>query len=224
MKNKILSIIMTIALTISIFTISASSVSAAGNPDLSIKNVSDGQRITWSGTGVQRYYLYLGVYNYNTRKAEWRVYREVKGTSYTINRDTLHSSGWKRYVNYKSTPYLTSGQAYCYQIHAGNVNTNGRPIDNRYSKVRSMTYLAVPFLNWAIDGNRITFGAYSQGANDYQYRYRYNNESTYYYVSKVPHTNHAVMDIDIKVRYEARAVYRTKSNGTAYSEWAHVVL
>ena len=132
MKNKILSIIMTIALTISIFTISASSVSAAGNPDLSIKNVSDGQRITWSGTGVQRYYLYLGVYNYNTRKAEWRVYREVKGTSYTINRDTLHSSGWKRYVNYKSTPYLTSGQAYCYQIHAGNINTNGRPIDNRY--------------------------------------------------------------------------------------------
>ena len=64
-----------------------------------------------------------------------------------------------------------------------------------------MTYLAVPFLNWAIDGNRITFGAYSQGANDYQYRYRYNNESTYYYVSKVPHTDYAIMDRDIKVHH-----------------------
>ena len=152
--------------------------SAAGKPNLSVANVSDGQKISWSSTGAQKYYLYFGVYDYNTRKTEWRVYREVKGTSYTINRDTLHLSGWKKYVNYQPTPNLKSGQAYCYQIHAGNVNTNGRPIDNRYSKVRSMTYLAVPFLNWAIDGNRITFGAYSQGANDYQYRYRYNNEST----------------------------------------------
>ncbi len=152
--------------------------SAAGKPNLSVANISDGQKISWSSTGAQKYYLYFGVYDYNTRKTEWRVYREVNGATFTINNKSLHSSGWKRYVNYKSTPYLTSGQAYCYQIHAGNVNTNGRPIDNRYSKVRSMTYLAVPFLNWAIDGNRITFGAYSQGANDYQYRYRYNNEST----------------------------------------------
>ena len=178
MKIKVISIIVAIALVISVFAITTSSVSAAGKPNLSVANISDGQKISWSSTGAQKYYLYFGVYDYNTRKTEWRVYREVKGTSYTINRDTLHSSGWKRYINYKSTPYLTSGQAYCYQIHAGNVNTNGRPIDNRYSKVRSMTYLAVPFLNWAIDGNRITFGAYSQGANDYQYRYRYNNEST----------------------------------------------
>ena len=152
--------------------------SAAGKPNLSVANISDGQKISWSSTGAQKYYLYFGVYDYNTRKTEWRVYREVNGATFTINNKSLHSSGWKRYINYKSTPYLTSGQAYCYQIHAGNVNTNGRPIDNRYSKVRSMTYLAVPFLNWAIDGNRITFGAYSQGANDYQYRYRYNNEST----------------------------------------------
>ena len=178
MKNKVLSIIVAIALTISVLAITTGSVSAASKPNLSIANVSGGQRISWSSTGAQKYYLYFGVYDYNSQKAEWRVYREVKGTTYTINYNSLHASGWKRYVNYKSTPNLTSGQAYCYQIHAGNVNTNGRPIDNRYSKVRSMTYLAVPFLNWAIDGNRITFGAYSQGANDYQYRYRYNNEST----------------------------------------------
>ena len=201
MKIKVISIIVAIALVISVFAITTSSVSAAGKPNLSVANISDGQKITWSSTGAQKYYLYFGVYDYNTRKTEWRVYREVNGATFTINNKSLHSSGWKRYVNYKSTPYLTSGQAYCYQIHAGNVNTNGRPIDNRYSKVRSMTYLAVPFLNWAIDGNRITFGAYSQGANDYQYRYRYNNESTYYYVSKVPHTDYAIMDRDIKVRH-----------------------
>ena len=114
--------------------------SAAGKPNLSVANISDGQKISWSSTGAQKYYLYFGVYDYNTRKTEWRVYREVNGATFTINNKSLHSSGWKRYVNYKSTPYLTSGQAYCYQIHAGNVNTNGRPIDNRYSKVRSMTY------------------------------------------------------------------------------------
>ena len=153
MKINVISIIVAIALVISVFAITTSSVSAAGKPNLSVANISDGQKISWSSTGAQKYYLYF-------------------------NRDTLHSSGWKKYVNYQPTPNLKSGQAYCYQIHAGNVNTNGRPIDNRYSKVRSMTYLAVPFLNWAIDGNRITFGAYSQGANDYQYRYRYNNEST----------------------------------------------
>ena len=156
MKIKVISIIVAIALVISVFAITTSSVSAAGKPNLSVANISDGQKISWSSTGAQKYYLYFGVYDYNTRKTEWRVYREVKGTSYTINRDTLHSSGWKKYVNYQPTPNLKSGQAYCYQIHAGNVNTNGRPIDNRYSKVRSMTYLAVPFLNWAIDGNRIT--------------------------------------------------------------------
>ena len=224
MKTRILSVIMALALAISIFVVSIGSISAAGKPDLSIKNVSGGQRITWSSTGAQRYYLYLGVYNYDTRKAEWRVYREVKGTNYIVNHNSLHSSGWKKYVNYQPTTILKSGQAYCYQIHAGNVNTNGRPIDNRYSNVKSMTYLAVPFLNWTIDGNRITLGAYSQGANDYQYRYRYNSESTYHYVSKVPNTDYAIMDRDIKVRYEARSLYRTKNNGTAYSEWAHVVL
>lgn len=224
MKKGIISVILAIALTISIFTVSTSSASAAKTPNISIKNVSGGQRITWSSTGAQRYYLYLGVYNYDTRKDEWRVYREVKGTSYTINCDTLHSSGWNKYDNYQPTPNLKSGQAYCYQIHAGKIAVTGRPVDNHYSKVRSMTYLAVPFLNWAIDENRITFGAYSQGANDYQYRYRYNSESTYYYVSKVPNTNYTIMDMDIKVRYEARSLFRTKNNGTAYSEWAHVVL
>ena len=51
-----------------------------------------------------------------------------------------------------------------------------------------MTYVAVPFLNWTIDNdNHVILGAYSQAANDYQYRYRYNSESTYYYVSKVPY-------------------------------------
>ena len=139
MKNKVLSIIVAIALTISVLAITTSSVSAAGKPNLSIANVSGGQRISWSSTGAQKYYLYFGVYDYNSRKAEWRVYREVKGTSYTINYNSLHASGWKRYVNYKSTPNLTSGQAYCYQIHAGKINASGRPTDSNYSKVKSMT-------------------------------------------------------------------------------------
>ena len=118
MKNKVLSIIVAIALTISVLAITTGSVSAASKPNLSIANVSGGQRISWSSTGAQKYYLYFGVYDYNSQKAEWRVYREVKGTTYTINYNSLHASGWKRYVNYKSTPNLTSGQAYCYQIIA----------------------------------------------------------------------------------------------------------
>ena len=60
MKNKVLSIIVAIALTISVLAITTSSVSAAGKPNLSIVNVSGGQRISWSSTGAQKYFLYFG--------------------------------------------------------------------------------------------------------------------------------------------------------------------
>ena len=58
--------------------------SAAGKPNLSVANISDGQKTSWSSTGAQKYYLYFGVYDYNTRKTEWRVYREVNGATFTI--------------------------------------------------------------------------------------------------------------------------------------------
>ena len=59
MKIKVISIIVAIALVISVFAITTSSVSAAGKPNLSVANISDGQKISWSSTGAQKYYLYL---------------------------------------------------------------------------------------------------------------------------------------------------------------------
>ena len=56
MKIKVISIIVAIALVISVFAITTSSVSAAGKPNLSVANISDGQKITWSSTGAQKYY------------------------------------------------------------------------------------------------------------------------------------------------------------------------
>ena len=57
MKIKVISIIVALALVISIFAITTSSVSAAGKPNLSVANISDGQKIiTWSSTGAQKYY------------------------------------------------------------------------------------------------------------------------------------------------------------------------
>ena len=90
MKNKVLSIIVAIALTISVLAITTSSVSAAGKPNLSIANVSGGQRISWSSTGAQKYYLYFGVYDYNSRKAtgDIRVPDSVAGGKCEITTTT----------------------------------------------------------------------------------------------------------------------------------------
>jgi len=56
MKIKVISIIVAIALVISVFAITTSSVSAAGKPNPSVANISDGQKISWSSTGAQKYY------------------------------------------------------------------------------------------------------------------------------------------------------------------------
>ena len=56
MKIKVISIIVAIALVISVFAITTSSVSAAGKPNLSVAKISDGQKISWSSTGAQKYY------------------------------------------------------------------------------------------------------------------------------------------------------------------------
>ena len=175
----------------------------------------------------EHYYLYFGVYDYNTRKAQWRVYREVYGTSYDINYSSLHSSGWKRYRNYQSTSNLTSGQTYCYQIHAGRINASGYPIDKNYSSVRTMTYLHAPYLNYSMDGNQISFGGYTQGANNYQYRYKRESWNYYHYAETITPGYvswiHEATPSDRCV-YEARAILKTKSNGTAYSAWASIKL
>lgn len=223
MKKRLLSIIVLLNFAISSIAFPTMTASAAVKPSVSVSNINSGQRVVWNNSGSSKYYLYFGVYDYKTKKYQWRVYKEVYGTSYDITYNTLHSSGWKKYVNYQSTSNLSSGQCYCYQIHAGMINASGRPIDSNYSCVKSMTYLSVPYLNWTIEDNQVELGAYTRGANAYQYRYRYNSESYYYYIT--PLTNsYATIDYDIGCRYEARALYRTASNGTAYSAWAHVNL
>lgn len=155
------------------------------------------------------------------------MYREVKGTSYDINYTSLHSSGWKKYVNYTPTSNLTSGQVYCYQVHAGNINASGRPIDKNYSSVRTMTYLHAPYLNYAIEGNQIALGGYAQGANGYQYRYKKESWSGYHYAENItPNYVSWIYDATYsdKCIYEARAVLKTQNNGTAYSAWASIKL
>ena len=227
-KKRIISAVLVLSILCSIFTLGVTSASAVSKPTLyTPTNIKGGQHLQWSNSGDSRYYLYFGVYDYNTRKAQWRVYREVYGTSYDINYSSLHSSGWKRYRNYQSTSNLTSGQTYCYQIHAGRINASGYPLDKNYSRVRTMTYLHAPYLNYSMDGNQISFGGYTQGANNYQYRYKRESWNYYHYAETITPGYvswiHEATPTDRCV-YEARAILKTKSNGTAYSAWASIKL
>ena len=224
MKKRIVSIVLALLTAMSVLSFAASSASAATAPSLSVSNISSGQRIT---ANVSKYYLYFGTYDYNTKKPTWRRYREITSSSFDLVSANLKLSGWIPYGEGKniSTPALSSGTTYCYQIHAGSVNAKGYPIGTNYSGVKNLTYLMVPYLNWTFENNnQLILGAYSQGANDVQFRYRRKNESAYHYVTKTANTNHAVFRHEADTRYEARALYRTSSNGTAYSQWAHVVL
>ena len=227
-KKRFISVIFVLSVLASVLTIGMPSVAAVSKPTLyAPTNIKGGQRVTWSHAGASRYYLYFGVYDYKTQKPQWRVYREVKGTSYDINYTSLHSSGWKKYVNYTPTSNLTSGQVYCYQVHAGNINASGRPIDKNYSSVRTMTYLHAPYLNYAIEGNQIALGGYTQGANGYQYRYKKESWSGYHYAENItPNYVSWIYDATYsdKCIYEARAVLKTQNNGTAYSAWASIKL
>ena len=126
-KKRFISVIIVLSVLTSILMLGVTSASAVSKPTLyAPTNIKGGQRVTWSHAGASRYYLYFGVYDYKTQKPQWRVYREVKGTSYDINYTSLHSSGWKKYVYYTPTSNLTSGQVYCYQVHAGNINASHR--------------------------------------------------------------------------------------------------
>lgn len=227
-KKRFISVIIVLSVLTSILMLGVTSASAVSKPTLyAPTNTKGGQRVTWSHAGASRYYLYFGVYDYKTQKPQWRVYREVKGTSYDINYTSLHSSGWKKYVYYTPTSNLTSGQVYCYQVHAGNINASGRPIDKNYSSVRTMTYLHAPYLNYAIEGNQIALGGYAQGANGYQYRYKKESWSGYHYAENItPNYVSWIYDATYsdKCIFEARAVLKTQNNGTAYSAWASIKL
>ena len=201
-KKSILSVLLILSILAGAMTLGVTPAAAVSKPTLYAPvNIKGGQRLTWSNVGASRYYLYFGVYDYNTCKQEWRVYREVRDTSFEITYNSLHSSGWKKYLNYQPTPQLTSGQVYCYQVHAGKINSAGRPVDRNYSSVRTMTYLKAPYLNYSIDGNQICIGGYSEGTPGY---ISWIYDATY----------------SDKCIYEARAVLQTKNNGTAYSAWA----
>lgn len=222
-KKSILSVLLILSILAGAMTFGVTPAAAVSKPTLFAPvNIKGGQRLTWSNVGASRYYLYFGVYDYNTRKQEWRVYREVRDTSFEITYNSLHSSGWKKYLNYQPTPQLTSGQVYCYQVHAGKINSAGRPIDKNYSSVRTMTYLKTPYLNYSIDGNQICIGGYSEGANGYQYRYKKESWNAYHYGETItPGYISWIYDATYsdKCIYEARAVLQTKNNGTAYSAW-----
>lgn len=90
-----------------------------------------------------------------------------------------------------------------------------------------MTYLHVPYLNYAIEGNQIALGGYAQGANGYQYRYKKESWSGYHYAENItPNYVSWIYDATYsdKCIYEARAVLKTQNNGTAYSAWASIKL
>ena len=93
-KKRFISVIIVLSVLASVLTLGVTSAAAVSKLTLyAPTNIKGGQRVTWSNAGASRYYLYFGVYDYNTKKPQWRVYREVKGTSYDINYTSLHSSG-----------------------------------------------------------------------------------------------------------------------------------
>ena len=109
-KKSILSVLLILSILAGAMTLGVTPAAAVSKPTLYAPvNIKGGQRLTWSSVGASRYYLYFGVYDYKSRKQEWRVYREVRDTSFEITYNSLHSSGWKKYLNYQPTPQLTSG-------------------------------------------------------------------------------------------------------------------
>ena len=228
MKKTVISIALVVTIVASIFSISAITGSAAiysnVKPNItSIKNINGGQKLTWNNSDfIGCYRLYFGVYNSKAKEFRWRRYKDIPNNTFEVTKNTLSSSGWKAYGkdSARSTPELTSGTCYCYQIQA---KTNGK-----YSSVKTMTYISVPTASCKTDsssGVNVSWSAV-KGANYYRIAYREKGTTSYTYVNDIKSTSYKIRNLKLKskqIEIQVQAYYKTSSNGTAYGAWSKTV-
>ena len=234
-KKSIISIVLVLSIIASLFTISAISTSAAGKPVLSVANVTGGQNLSWNKNGNNgRIYLYFG---YGLRNSDgkiistkWTHYREVSGSELTISATQLKQSAWKKYKK-NTTPIekeLKSERAYCYQIQVGAIGSVGTPKGGSNSSVKSLTYLGVPSLSGANKGLKTHYIYWNKiaGATSYEIKRLTTYNSNKCYVGFPKNINDTEWYDDSSLSgeyyYQIRAVYKTKSCGTAYSAWSKI--
>ena len=204
MKKQILSIILALLVLTSLFSISAVSVSAANKPvtpSVSIVNGGspNGLYVKWNNVGAKASYQVA----YRPIGAKGYSYKATKNTSITLTG-------------------LTSGLCYQVQVRA---YANG--IYGSYSKTKSMTFLARPSLKCGLDGNG-QFASVSwskvKGANCYQLVKWNEAYGRWFYIYTGNNTQY--LDDDLHggktYKYQVRAMYKTKINGTAFSSWSPV--
>lgn len=204
MKKRILSFILALSVLTSLFSITVFSASAAtkpATPSVSIVNGGspNGLYVKWNNVGTKASYQVA----YRPIGAKGYSYKATKNTSITLTG-------------------LTSGVGYQVQVRA---YANG--VYGNYSRTKSMTFLARPTLNCGLDGNG-QFASVSwskvKGANCYQLVKWDETNKRWLYI----YTGSDRQYLDDYVwsgktyKYQVRAMYVTKNNGTAYSAWSPV--
>lgn len=228
MRKTVISIILVITVVASIFSISAITGSAAIYSNVktnitSIKNINGGQKLTWNNSDfIGCYRLYFGAYNSNAKEFRWRRYKDITDDTFEITKKTLTSSGWKAYGKDRaiSTPELTSGTCYCYQIQ--------NKITSKYSSVKTMTYISVPSVSCKSDstsGVKVSWSTV-KGANFYRIAYRVKDTTSYTYINDIKTISYKIINPKLKskqIEIQVQAYYKTASNGTAYGAWSKTV-
>ena len=225
--KRVISMMLVFMIFASVFSISTVTGSAAiysnVKPNItSIKNIDGGQKLTWNNSDfVGCYRLYFGTYNANAKEFRWRRYKDIPNNTFEVTKKTLSSSGWKAYGKDRSisTPELTSGTCYCYQIQA---KTNGK-----YSSVKTMTYVSVPSVSCKSDstsGVKVSWNTV-KGANYYKIAYRVKGTTSYTYINDIKSTSYKIRNTKLKskqIEIRVQAYYKTAKNGTAYSAWSKI--
>ena len=208
MKKRILSILLVMSVMASIFALSAATTDAAvkpPTPSVTVVNGGSAQGlfVKWNSVGAYTSYqvAYRPAGNYGCGKGY--TYRATANTNIVLTG-------------------LKSGTCYQVQVRA---YRNG--VYGNYSNTKSMTFVARPTLKCGLDGNgQFFYISWSKvsGANSYQLVKWDDKYHRWAYL----YTGSATQYLDDNVwsgktyKYQVRAMYVTKNNGTAYSAWSNL--
>lgn len=208
MKKRILSVLLIMSIITSIFAVSAATADAAAKPatpSVTIVNggSANGLYVKWNSVGSKS--------SYQVAYRPSGSYGCGQGYSYKITSNT-----------YITLTGLNSGVCYQVQVRA---YANG--VYGKYSRTKSMTFIGRPALKCGLDGNgQFLSASWSKvnGANSYQLVKRDETNKRWLYI----YTGSDRQYLDDYVwsgktyKYQVRAMYVTKNNGTAYSAWSPV--
>ena len=231
-KKSILSIVLSLTIVASIFSLSALSASAlpsASKCELKVTNVKDGttataQQLVWNSPGGStKWELYLGTRASNSVSPRWRVKTELSTTDsgakyiggsdskyyYNINTSALHKH-WDAYGVDKSikTPRLQGGTRYCYQIKC--IMPDG---SHKWSNVASLTFLPSVRIT-AVDNEKI-FTATDRGGTGIEFAYKAGTDKQYTY-KQFTFTNNDNLMLSTMNRYDIETNKVGVKNSSGY--------